>query len=167
MKNMGLVIPQDLFSTLRYKHLLLDTNIFIDALLHPSDFTDFFNKLKNAEITLATIDLVKIEFLRGAADDATYNQKEEVLKKITDIILPTDSSIIQHSYSLIKKYKAAGKTLAMADLYLGASLFKYPSTLFLLTRNVTDYPMRIFNINFIINYPIDRGIFTYGIYTAK
>lgn len=164
---MGLIIPQELISSLKSKYLLLDTNIFIDAFLHPNDFSDFFNTLKENDITLVTIDLVKIEFLRGSQDDATYKFKEEYLHKITKIILPTDEIVIKNAYELLKKYREFGKTVAMADFYLGANLMRYKGNLYLLTRNTKEFPSSIFNLKHIVNYPLSKGIFTYGIYEIR
>ncbi len=164
---MGLIIPEELISSLKYKHLLLDTNIFIDSLLHPADFTDFFNVLKIGDVTLVTIDLVKIEFLKGAQDDDAYSEKEEIFNSITESILPTDDNVVIKAYELIKKYKLHGKSIAMADLFLGANLMRYATTACLLTRNTNDFPSNIFSLEYIINYPLSKGIFTYGVYKIK
>lgn len=164
---MGLIIPQGLISSLKNKHILLDTNIFIDATKHPNDFTDFFNTLKDEDIIVATIDCVKIEFLRGAPNEEKYKEKEAYFNNITKFILPTDLEVIANSYELIKKYKEQGGTVAIADLYLGANLMKYKSNLYLLSKNTTELPVTIFDLEFIINYPLNKGIFTYGVYKIK
>lgn len=161
---MGLILPPNFLQSLKYKHLLLDTNVFIDGLLHPNDFSDFFGTLKANEVTLVTIDLVKIEFLRGSQDADTYKKKDEVFSSVIDSILPTDQNIVNNVYQLIKQYKISGKTVAIADLFLGANLMKYSSRLYLLTRDTTDFPANIFSLDFIINYPLPKGIFTYGVY---
>ncbi|KKP80882.1 MAG: hypothetical protein UR81_C0013G0008 [Candidatus Levybacteria bacterium GW2011_GWB1_35_5] len=164
---MGLIIPPDLISSLKNKHLLLDTNIFIDASKHPEDFTDFFNILKESDITVVTIDCVRIEFLRGAPNENKYKEKEDYFDNITKIILPTNVEIIQNSYELVKKYKEQGGTVAIADLYLGANLMKYKSNIYLLSKNTTELPSTIFDLKYIINYPLNKGIFTYGVYKIK
>ena len=164
---MKIIIPPDLLISLKNKHLLLDTNVFIDSLLHPAAFTYFFNELRSADITLVTIDLVKIEFLRGASDDNDHKRKEEFLEDITDLVLPTDINTVKNVYKLVKDYRIQGKTIAMADLYLGANLMRYNTTLYLLTRNTNDFPLRLFDLDYVINYPLDKGIFTYGVYKIK
>lgn len=164
---MGLIIPPDLISSLKYKHLLLDTNVFIDASKHPADFADFFNTLKDSDITVVTIDCVKIEFLRGASGDSEYKEKENYFNDITKIILPTDAAIIRNSYELVKKYKQQGGTIAFTDFYLGANLMKYKSNMYLLSKNTTELPLTIFDLKHIINYPLNKGIFTYGVYRIK
>lgn len=164
---MGIIIPPELISSLKYKHLLLDTNIFIDSIKHPADFADFFNELKDADITLVTIDCVKMEFLRGIADEGEYQKKEDYFNNITKIILPTDAKVIENSYELIKKYKQQGKTIAFTDFYLGANLMRYKTNIYLLSKNTTELPLTIFDLKFIINYPLNKGIFTYGVYRIK
>ena len=164
---MGLIIPPGLISSLKYKHLLLDTNVFIDASKHPADFADFFNALGESEITVPTIDCVKIEFLRGASDDREYQEKESYFSNITNIILPTDAEIIKNSYELVKRYRQQGGTIAFTDFYLGANLMKFRSNIYLLSKNTTELPLTIFDLKYIINYPLNKGIFTYGVYTIK
>lgn len=161
---MGLIIPLGLTSSLNNRHLLLDTNIFIDASKHPEDFADFFNILKKSNITVATIDCVRIEFLRGASNEDKYKEKESYFDNITKIILPTTPDIVENSYKLVKKYKEQGGTVAFADFYLGANLMKYGSNLYLLSKNTTELPSTIFDLKYIINYPLNKGIFTYGVY---
>lgn len=166
-KRVGLLIPPGLISSLKYRHLLLDTNVFIDASKHPEDFADFFNTLKDSDITVTTIDCVKIEFLRGASDDREYKEKEDYLNSITEMILPTDTEVIKNSYELVKKYRQQGGTIAFTDFYLGANLMKFRSNIYLLSKNTTELPLTIFNLKYIINYPLNKGIFTYGVYTIK
>jgi predicted nucleic acid-binding protein len=164
---MGLIIPPDLISSLKHKHLLLDTNVFIDASKHPAEFADFFNTLKDSNITVVTIDCVKMEFLRGAPDENKYKEKESYFNSITTIILPTDPEVVKNSYELIKRYKEQGGTVAFTDFHLGANLMRYKSNIFLLSKNTTELPLTIFDLKFIINYPLNKGIFTYGVYQIK
>lgn len=55
---MEILYPPNLITFLKNKHLLLDSNIFIDAVNKPTIFTDFFNLLKSSDVALATIDPV-------------------------------------------------------------------------------------------------------------
>lgn len=96
-----------------------------------------------------------------------YKQKEDYLSNITKIILPTDSEVIKNAYELIKKYKQQGGTIAFTDFYLGANLMKYKTNIYLLSKNTTELPLTIFHLKFIINYPLNKGIFTYGVYSIK
>jgi hypothetical protein len=46
---MKVYYPENLFKTLKQKHLLLDTNVFIDSFNfdQPQDYSIFFNDLKD------------------------------------------------------------------------------------------------------------------------
>ena len=99
-----IVTSPDLISVVRNKHILLDTNVFIDCSLNPNVFIDFLNMLKNNQITLTTIDLVLIEFLKGASDIIKYNEKRDLAKKITDHIIPITKDIDENAFFLINKY---------------------------------------------------------------
>lgn len=159
-----IIAPPNLISVVKNKHLLLDTNVFIDCSLNPQVFINFLNSLKQNQITLTTIDLVKIEFLKGAPELNKFKEKESLFNSITDHIIPITADITKNVYSLINKYKINGAALSVTDLYLGACLSKFKNNLLLLTKDTTDFPQNIFNIKSIINITYPRSIHLYGIY---
>lgn len=73
---MRIIKDPELLSILTNKHLLLDTNVFIDAFSNPVEFGKFFNELTDNQITLATLEFVKVEFLKGSFTDAKYEEKK-------------------------------------------------------------------------------------------
>lgn len=159
-------IPCDpkLLLSLKNKYLLLDTNVFIDALIKPSVYRDFFNDLKKSDVTLVTIDLVKYEFLKGAANNEKYKEKEKFLNAIVEAVLPMTPKTFELVYSLIKSYGEDGKAPQMTDLVLGAFLMQFKKNIFLMTKDTTDFIQSIFDLPHIINVPHHKGIHTYGIY---
>jgi len=161
-----IIIPHNLTSAVRNKHILLDTNVFIDCSLNPQVFINFLNNLKENQATLTTIDLVKIEFLKGAPELNKFDEKERLFNSITDHIIPITADITKNVYSLINKYKINGAALSVTDLYLGACLSKFKNSLLLLTKDTTDFPQNIFNIKSIINIAYPRAIQSYGIYQS-
>jgi predicted nucleic acid-binding protein len=161
---MEIIIPPTLISSLKHKHLLIDTNIFRDASSKPTVFRNFFNKLKAEDVTLATLDVVKYEFLKGSADNTKYKAKETHLNDITDITIPTVQKTFELVYDLIKEYKIDGTALNITDLFLGATLMQYGKNIYLLTRDTTDFLQNIFQLSFILNLPHGKGIHTYGVY---
>ncbi len=154
-------------SVIKNKHLLLDTNVFIDTLLNPLPFADFFNSIKSKEVTLTTIDLVKIEFLKGASDFRKYKEKNELIEKIVDYIIPITPDIYKNAYELIKKYEMNGKALSETDLFLGATLMKFKKNIYLLTKNTTDFPLNIFELHSVVNTIYSKGIHSYGLYQTQ
>lgn len=161
---MKIIIPPDFISAIKNKHLLLDTNVFIDCLLNPLPFADFFNKLKNEKVILITIDLVKIEFLKGAPDIQKYKEKSELIENIIDDTIPITPDINNNVYELIKKYGLDGKALSETDLFLGAVLMKFRKNIYLLTKNTTDFHLRIFELRSIINTIYSKGVHSFGLY---
>ena len=159
------IIPQaNLIPVIKNKHLLLDTNVFIDTLLNPHPFLDFLNDLKKQQVTLSTIDMVKMEFLKGAINEQKYNEKVSLIESIIDNTISITPDIHKNVYTLIKKYNLEGKSSSITDLYLGAYLMKYGKKLFLLTRNTADFPQNVFDVVSIINVTYFKGIHSYGIY---
>lgn len=149
---------------LKHKHLLLDTNVFRDFPTKPTLYGEFFNMLKQNDVTLVTTDFVKYELLKGSANRTKYKEKETLIHNIIDTTLPTLPKTYELVYDLIEKYGIDGTALNITDLFLGAMLMQYKPNLCLMTRDTTDFIQNIFTVPHVINIPYQKGIFTYGIY---
>ena len=79
---MRIITPPDFISKIKNKHLLLDTNVFIDTSLHEEKFGKFLNELKNNGVTLLTLEVVMIEFTKGAPTKEKFNTKKTTVEKI-------------------------------------------------------------------------------------
>lgn len=164
---MKIITPPDFLRIFKQVHILLDTSVFIDAFLNPVEFGKFFNNLKMQDNTLVSLDVVKIEFLKGAPNSEKYKQKEEFFNQIIDACLPTTNEMFfNHLYNLIQAYKEDGKSLSVTDLFLGATLMQYKRNLFLLTKNTTDFPTNIFNLASYMNISYTKGLHSYGVYNV-
>ncbi len=161
---MAILYPLTLLTSLKDKHILLDTNIFIDASSRPKIYGEFFNTLRSHDITLATIDLVQLEFLKGSSNRTKYDEKKIYLNDTIDVILPTQSEEYKNAYELLLEFGIDGKAVSNTDLMLASLLKRFGKNIFLLTRDTTDFIERMFNLQYIINCPHPKGIFTYGIY---
>ena len=161
---MEITYPTQLIPFLKGKHLLLDTNVFRDTVSRSTDFGRFFNILKENDITLTTLDFVRLELLKGSANETKYKEKERLILEIVDIIIPMTPNTIEYMYSLIQIYGIDGAALNVTDLLLGATLMQYKENVALLTRDTTDFIQRVFNLLFIVNAPYGKGIWTYGVY---
>lgn len=164
---MDIIIPPNFISSLKNKHLLLDTNIFLDVITKPTVFYKFFETLKENDITLVNIDQVKYELLKGSSSIAKYQEREKLVTGIVDTILPITQRTTMFVYELIKIYGIDGTAVHVTDLFLGATLMQYGKNIYLFTRDTTDFMQRIFDIPFILNLPYAKGINTYGVYSYK
>lgn len=164
---MKIYYPENFFEILREKHLLLDTNVFIDSFNfeRPLDYIKFFNDLKVNDTTLVTIDGVELEFLKGSKNEDVYNRKSEHLDDIIDAVLPTHKDDNEKIKELIKLSGSDGGGIQIVDYYLGANLLRYKRNLFLMTRNIKDFPQNIFFLESTVCFSASKTIFTYGIYT--
>lgn len=95
-----------------------------------------------------------------------YHQKEDFFDQIIETCLPTTNEMFINLYKLIQMYKEDGKSLSVTDLFLGATLMQYKGSLFLLTKNTTDFPTNIFNLESYINISYTKGLHTYGVYNT-
>ncbi len=164
---MEIIYPTDLIALIKDKHLLLDTNVFRDATSHPTIFNTFFNNLKKNGVTLVTIDLVKYELLIGSANGAKYKEKSTFIDSIIDADISTITRTYELAYDLIKEYQLDGKGVSVTDLLLGAVLRQYRGHIYLLSRDTSAFIQRVYDLVSIVNCPISKGIFTYGIYRSR
>lgn len=167
MKVMDIIKPPDLLPLLKEKHILLDTNILIDSLIKPTVFTNFIKELKDNGTIITSIDPVAYEFLQGAATPEKFKEKQELLNGIIDAYLPITKPTFENIYTLIELFGIEGKGTDMTDLILGGVLMQYPERLFLFTKNTTDFPMNIYTFKSVFNFPHNKSIQTYGVYTYK
>ncbi|KKR87340.1 hypothetical protein A2875_02835 [Candidatus Gottesmanbacteria bacterium RIFCSPHIGHO2_01_FULL_46_14] len=161
---MEIVYPTQFISSLRGKHLLLDTNVFRDAVSRSTDFSRFFNNLKQNDITLVTVDFVRLELLKGSVNETKYKEKEKLIAEIVDATIPMTPNMIELMYSLIQIYGIDGTALTITDVLLGAMLMQYGDNIALLMRDTTDFIQRVFKLLFVVNAPFGKGIWTYGVY---
>lgn len=164
---MKIILPQEFFQVIKDKHVLLDTSIFIDAFSHGKEFGMFFNSLKDPQngITLVTLDNVLIKFLKGSSTEAKLNEKKVYVESIIDTYLPNTKDLIDLTMGLLKEYKIESKDLSITDLLLGAALVKYKENICLLTKDISDFPTRIFDRISYITLLEQNSIRNYGVYS--
>lgn len=160
---MELILPHDFYSITKDKFLLLDTSVFIDTLLSPVRFEELFSKLKANGCTLVTLDAVQIEFIKGALDEVSFKKKELVINGIVDSIIPISKDIWDESLNLLKSYKEDGKAASVADLLLAGTIAKFSRTIFLITKNLNDFPTNIFTLETHFSLVHRKGLHSYGI----
>jgi len=161
---MDLIHREDLLQSIKGKHLLLDTNVFIDAFAHPKVFGDFFNELKSNDNVVVTLESVKIEFLTGSSNIEKYTQREEYMDKIIDAYLPITPDTLTKAFQLITELGIDGSSISVTDYQLGSCLKKYKKNICLITKNTSDFPQRVFSVLGVVNFPFNKGIQTYGFY---
>ncbi len=161
---MEITYPTDLIASIKDKHLLLDTNVFRDATTQPTLFNNFFNELKRNGVTLVTSDFVKYELLKGSANESKYNEKLAFINHVIDAVIPTTPQLFVNAYELIKGYQIDGAGISLTDLLLGALLKLHKQHIFLLSRDTSAFILRLYNLTAIVNCPLQKGIFTYGVY---
>lgn len=164
---MKIIKAPDLLQITSKKHLLLDTNVFIDAFSNPIEFATFFNELRDNYTTLVTLDLIRVEFVKGAFDEVRIKEKEEFLDKIVATCLPSSKDISDNILKLLKRYKEDGKGVSIVDLLLGANLMKYSSDLFLLSRDASAFQGNIFELVSYVNLVKNKSLQCYGVYAFK
>lgn len=162
---MKIVLPAEFFLVIKHKHLILDTSVFIDAFSHLKNFGDLFDQLKTKyNVTLVTTEHILIEFLKGSTTEIRLEEKKAFFEKIIDAYIPCAPDLLKNLLELLKLYKIDSKDLSLTDLYLGALLVKHRKNICLLTKDLTDFPTRIFNRVTYVTLLESNTIRNYGVY---
>lgn len=164
---MRIILAAAFWRAIENNTILLDTSFFIDALIHPVEFGNFYNELKDHDVILVTLLSVKAEFLKGAVNAAKYQIKEKIIANFIDSYLPESDTTYDNLFELIKRYGEQGKGLSITDLLLGATLLKYPKQLLLMTKNTAEFPLNIFQLKTHLLLSHNKGLQSYGFYSAK
>lgn len=162
---MVIKLPQEFISVVKDHQILLDTNIFIDVLINPIQFTNLLKELKENGCNLFTTELVAAEFIRGTVSIDKILQREKLIEDIIESYLPITNQTFENCLKLIKLYGEDSKSLSITDLLLGSFLVDNPKELLLITKNITDFPTNIFKLETFINLIYRKSIQTYGIYS--
>ncbi|HLB32298.1 MAG TPA: PIN domain-containing protein [Patescibacteria group bacterium] len=150
------------------KHILLDTCFIIECLRSNRNqetvYNDFIVALNNRHNTLAITDPVRFEFFKGCDTLLDRREKEALLASLNTYTIPTDVRVIEKADKLVSLYRREGKDIQITDIFLGATLIRYPQLL-LLTSNHNDFPVKIFDRKAVIPLQLERGgIDVYGLY---
>lgn len=162
---MDIIKAPNFLSQTKNKHLLLDTSIFIDGLINPSEFQKLFDELKDNKCALVTIVPVMVEFVKGAQNIQKFEIKKSYLEGIIDSYLPLREEALVNLEKLVKNYKEDGKSTSIVDFLLGSILAFYAPHVLLLTKNIHDFPTNIFKLEsyFLLNHR--KALQVYGVYS--
>lgn len=167
------------YELLRRKYLLLDTNL----LIYYSQYTPFFqekvfSKFSEKEITPIVGELVKFEFLRGAANPEEVNVLKDYLKivlrqnekQIMKAQFPITSDIFSSAIEIanIYSWKLKNNKISLADCMIAAEMKKYnehQEQLYLATTDHDDFPRLFFKRVGIETIDTREKIFNVGFYT--
>lgn len=157
--------------SLKNKHILLDTNILINAAKYKEHFKSFFEELADNEVQSVIDYGIKFEFLRSS----NTQERREDKKRYLDLILGkdrmelfVDSGMIDSAIELAniysRKIKGANKQFSFTDCVIAAQMKKYQKSLYLATLDNDDFPLCIFDRVEIYTIDTNDKILNIGIY---
>jgi predicted nucleic acid-binding protein len=157
---------------LKHKHILLDTNILINAAKCKDGFAPFFKILSHNDVQSVIDYGIKFEFLRTSNTE----ERREIKNRYLDLILGknrmelfVNSEIIDSAIEIAniysRKTKNANKQFSFTDCTIVAQMKKYQSSLYLATLDNNDFP--IYLMDRIYTHTIDnkQEILNVGIYS--
>lgn len=153
-----MILPKDLLSK---KHLLIDTNVLIELQKQSSEeLKSFFGDIADADCALLTIDPVCCEFLAYAKDKDDYEKLLTFINEVAEII-PTVKEDLYIATQIYLARKNENKDLAnkmsFVDRILGAVLARYEGSLFLATTNHRDFPISIYDREYVFGFENKEG----------
>jgi hypothetical protein len=161
-------LPQETLSAIKFNsHIFVDTCFFLDfAFLSKRDKEDL---LKNWALIIkgggvfVTIEPVVIEFLLGSST-ADLKIKRDYISQLIETVIPVTALQKNIIESLIKEYGVYARgNVSYVDLCLASAIRQYPNT-FLLTRNHSDFPLKIFSSQGLFAIHLNKAIRTYCLY---
>lgn len=144
------------------KYLLLDTNILIDSVKFPEEFTSFYKKIEQVRATPVLDYVTHLEFIRGAKSKTEKKIFDTFIDKAfhTDLIeLPIEKKI----FSIAEKIcliitRMSNNQIDLGDALISAQICNGKSDkLFLVTANHQDFPVCLFNCLYTENIVLSNG----------
>ncbi|MEK7163729.1 MAG: PIN domain-containing protein [Patescibacteria group bacterium] len=145
--------------------IVLDTNFLIDFYSKQDQYAPIFEKLRKRNNTIVTIDLVRTEFIRSKSKEVV-EAKVDFLGKMVETILPLDNETLRLVQPTIEIYASDMDKVELTDIYLACVIQRH-SKVYLLTRNHSDFPCRLFSRSNIFNVGLEKDIKTYALYQYK
>lgn len=150
------------------KHVLIDTNIIIDAIKDAKSFMPLFGELADIKAVPMLDEIVCFEFLRSATSNSEKKKMELFLKDIfgDPAMLVPDKNIIEEATKIAMVYRRhQSPSVDLTDCFLAAQAERYKNNLLILTKNHKDYPSCIFDCLGVFAMCGDKNeIHTIGLY---
>lgn len=164
-------LPRETLSAIKFNsHVFVDTCFFLDfAFLSKKDKIKLLKEwsliIKKGGV-FVTIEPVVIEFLLGSSV-VDLKIKRDYISQLIETVIPITALQKDIIESLIKEYGAYARgNVSYVDLCLASAIKQYPNT-FLLTRNHSDFPLRMFSSRGIFAIHLNKGIRTYCLYSYE
>jgi len=166
---MKIFLPQETLTAIRANtHIFIDTCILLDiAALRKRGRNEFLDKLAlftQKGCVFVTVEPIAVEFYLGSTKQ-DLEIKKDYFNQLVTTTIPTrvlKQNIIE---DLIVEYgKYARKNVHYVDLHLGAAAKQFPSSL-ILTRNYSDFPLKIFDCQAVFTVHLNKEARTYCFYS--
>lgn len=160
---MNPIIDQLFLSSLKDSNIAIDTCCLIDSIKYKETVGKFLLHLKEIGAGIYTVPGVVFEFFRGADTGNALENRESILKAITDnYIFPIDKQFTAMTDFMLIMNKVRGKC-DLGEYQLIASLVKHKNS-FLLTENDKDVPSEFLDRLSIATFNLFGEIKNYGFY---
>ncbi|MDD3190818.1 MAG: PIN domain-containing protein [Candidatus Pacebacteria bacterium] len=142
---------------IKNKHLILDTNVLINASKYQEKYFDFFDLLNKLDVKLVIDDSVKFEFLRGASTKENLLKNEDFLSKLNKAELIVTKEIFEMAREIsniyVRNIRNSTQKISFVDCLIAGQMEKFneqKEQLFFATENNTDFPLLLFDRIYIL-----------------
>ncbi|MFH0891430.1 MAG: hypothetical protein V1867_01480 [Candidatus Falkowbacteria bacterium] len=166
------MIPIDLLCVkkiLAHKHILVDTNV-ISCIFRrsPEKYGGLFDLFSEVKCVLCINPFIYNEFIRIAQCGSERQQIKLFLDKLF-FNLPVNPEIYQNCEELFPLYNYCGQIknksqVSLVDAMNVAFLKKHSTDLFLITHDLSDYPIQLLDRINVGAIDFDIEVITWGIY---
>ncbi len=132
--------------------VLLDTNVLIDTVKYPAEFSTLHNELARLKVISVTESTIRFEFLRGLRNVADGEALLSELCGAHHLVLNPDKDTFDKALKISQIYvRNDNKQVKIADIMIAAQIAKYAKVagdvteLLLATQNHKDFPPVLFD----------------------
>lgn len=151
MKNPHLpIVHSEFIPELTSFRILLDTNFIIESNRYYNNFTNLIEELKAGSKELFTLEVIKKEFLYGIQTKSELQDLDNFFQQIISNVDTNINCFSNHLQTVTILYRNY-KRISLEDFMIVSYLIDNTECI-LLTKNHSDFPLRLFNrLGFIIS----------------
>ncbi len=166
-----MITVEELKKKLSHKHLVVDTNLLLEAEKSPEYFSELFSFILEAQCIPILTRFTEFEFMRNSFQKEVQQKQRAFLDAFGFMLYPLaiqPDALFEEAVKIANHYQARKfKDTSLVDCCLGALLRLKRSDLLLITRNHKDFPETLFERHFVWNVGFERDVLAFGIYQAR
>lgn len=158
---------EEVKNKLRNQHVLLDSNVLIEAKNAPDAFEEIIKIFLEAGCKPVTVPFVEFEVFRNSFQLELRKAQEEYLALWNRLKLPLgdQQKLLDDALAIAQYYKSRSLgSPQLSDCFIAAFAKRHARDLVVMTRNHKDFPPPLFQREIIWTASMPRDLLAFGFY---